>query len=119
MRHILSFDIAKDKSVYCFIDQLRNVIINSSLIEHKKDEFDLLFNKVKEYSNLVVIVESNSIYHLPVENYFRFKGVDTVVINPKLVKQFKDILNKSKTDKLDCLKSLDVIIVLLIIFIKN
>ena len=47
MRHILSFDIAKGKSVYCFIDELRNVIIDASLIEHKKDEFDLLFNKVK------------------------------------------------------------------------
>ena len=36
MRHILSFDIAKDKSVYCFIDELRNVIIDATLIEHKK-----------------------------------------------------------------------------------
>lgn len=63
MRHILSFDIAKDKSVYCFIDELRNVIIDATLIEHKKDEFDLLFNKVKNHSNLIVIMESTSIYH--------------------------------------------------------
>ena len=49
-------------------------------------------------------MESTSIYHLPVENYFRSKGINTVVINPKLVKQFKDTLNKSKTDKLDCFK---------------
>ena len=55
MRHILSFDIAKDKSVYCFIDELRNVIIDATLIEHKKDEFDLLLNKVKNHSNLIVI----------------------------------------------------------------
>ena len=27
MKHILSFDIAKGKSVYCFIDELRNTII--------------------------------------------------------------------------------------------
>ena len=104
MRHILSFDIAKDKSVYCFIDELRNVIIDATLIEHKKDEFDLLLNKVKNHSNLIVIMESTSIYHLPVENYFRSKGIDTIVMNPKLVKQFKDTLNKSKTDKLDCFK---------------
>lgn len=104
MRHILCFDIAKDKSVYCFIDELRNVIIDATLIEHKKDEFDLLFNKVKNHSNLIVIMESTSIYHLPVENYFRSKGIDTIVMNPKLVKQFKDTLNKSKTDKLDCFK---------------
>ena len=104
MRYILSFDIAKGKSVYCFIDELRNVIIDASLIEHKKDEFDLLFNKVKNYSNLIVIMESTSIYHLPVETYFRSKGIETIIINPKLVKQFKDTLNKSKTDKLDCFK---------------
>ena len=35
MKHILSFDIAKGKSVYCFIDELRNTIIDASLIEHK------------------------------------------------------------------------------------
>ena len=49
-------------------------------------------------------MESTSIYHLPVENYFRSKSIDTIVMNPKLVKQFKDTLNKSKTDKLDCFK---------------
>ncbi len=104
MKHILSFDIAKGKSVYCFIDELRNVIIDASLIEHKKDEFDNLFNLIKDYPNLIVVMESTSVYHLPVETYFRSKCVDTVVINPKLVRQFKDTLNKSKTDKLDCFK---------------
>jgi len=49
-------------------------------------------------------MESTSIYHLPVENYFRSKGIDTIVINPKLVKQYRDTLNKSKTDKIDCFK---------------
>lgn len=104
MKHILSFDIAKGKSVYCFIDELRNTIIDASLIEHNKNEFDNLYNLIKDYSSLVVIMESTSIYHLPVENYFKSKGIDTIVINPKLVKQFKDTLNKSKTDKLDCFK---------------
>ena len=104
MKHILSFDIAKGKSIYCFIDELRNTIIDASLIEHNKSEFDNLFKLVKNYPNLIVIMESTSIYHLPVENYFRSKGIDTIVINPKLVKQFKDTLNKSKTDKLDCFK---------------
>ena len=79
MRHILSFDIAKGKSVYCFIDELKNVIIDASLIEHKKDEFDLLFNKLNNYSNLFVIMESTSIYHLPVENYFRSKGINSLI----------------------------------------
>lgn len=104
MKYILSFDIAKGKSVYCFIDELKNIIIEPSSIEHNKNDFDKLWNIIKNYSNLVVVMESTSIYHLPVENYFRSKGINTIVINPKLVKQFKDTLNKSKTDKLDCFK---------------
>ena len=104
MKHILNFDIAKGKSVYCFIDEKRNVIRDATLIEHKKDEFDDLFNYVSKYKNLTVIMESTSIYHLPVENYFRSKVVETIVMNPKLVKQYRDTLNKSKTDKLDCFK---------------
>ena len=104
MKHILSFDIAKGKSVYCFLDEKRNVIRDATLIEHKKDEFDELFNFISKYKNIVVIMESTSVYHLPVENYFRSKAIDTIVINPKLVKQYRDTLNKSKTDKLDCFK---------------
>lgn len=104
MKHILSFDVAKGKSVYCFLDEKRNVIRDATLIEHKKDEFDELFKFISKYKNLVVIMESTSVYHLPVENYFRSKTIDTIVINPKLVKQYRDTLNKSKTDKLDCFK---------------
>ena len=104
MKHILSFDVAKGKSVYCFIDEKRNVIRDATLIEHKKDEFDELFKFISKYKSPVVIMESTSVYHLPVENYFRSKAVETIVMNPKLVKQFRDTLNKSKTDKLDCFK---------------
>ena len=100
MKYILSFDIAKGKSVYCFIDEKKNIIRDATLIEHKKDEFDELFKFVSQYKNLTVIMESTSIYHLPVENYFRSKVVETIVLNPKLVKQYRDTLNKSKTDKL-------------------
>ena len=104
MKHILSFDVAKGKSVYCFLDEKRNVIRDATLIEHKKDEFDELFNFISKYKNIVVIMESTSVYHLPIENYFRSKTIETIVMNPKLVKQYRDTLNKSKTDKLDCFK---------------
>lgn len=104
MKHILSFDIAKGKSVYCLVDKNKNILIDATTIEHNKQEFDLLLNNIKKYKDLTVVMESTSVYHLPVENYFRSKNIKTVVINPKLVKQFKDTLNKSKTDKLDCFK---------------
>ena len=104
MEYILSFDIAKGKSVYCFIDENKNIIIDATLIEHKKNEFDTLFDNINSYRPLTVVMESTSVYHLPVENYFRSKAIDTIVMNPKLVKQYRDTLNKSKTDKLDCFK---------------
>lgn len=36
MKHILSFDIAKGKSVYCLIDELKNIIIEPTLIDTTK-----------------------------------------------------------------------------------
>ena len=81
MKHILSFDVAKGKSVYCFIDEFKNIIIEPTLIEHNKNKFDNLLNLVKDYSNLIVVMESTSIYHLPVENYFRSKGIDTIEVD--------------------------------------
>ena len=65
MKHILSFDVAKGKSVFCFMDELKTIIIEPTLIEHNKNEFDNLLNLVKNYSNLIVVMESTSIYHLP------------------------------------------------------
>ena len=41
MEYILSFDIAKGKSVYCFIDEKKNIIIEPTSINHNKKEFDL------------------------------------------------------------------------------
>lgn len=104
MEYILSFDIAKNNSVYCLIDSNKNIIIEATKISHNKIEFDKLLDELYLYKTLTVVMESTSIYHLPVENYFKNKNIRTVVINPKLVKQFKDTLNKSKTDKLDCFK---------------
>lgn len=104
MKYILSFDIAKGRSVYCFIDETKRIIIEPTSINHYKDEFDKLYNAINKYKNLTVVMESTSVYHLPVENYFRSKGIETIVMNPKLVKQYKDTLNKSKTDKIDCFK---------------
>ena len=63
MKHILNFDIAKCKNVYCFIDEFKNIIIEPTLIEHNKNKFDNLLNLAKDYSSLIVVMESTSIYH--------------------------------------------------------
>ena len=47
MKYILSFDVAKGKSVYCFIDELKNIIIDATLIEHNKNNFQLVNDKLR------------------------------------------------------------------------
>ena len=49
MKHILSFDIAKGKSVYCFIDELKN-IIDVYQYEEKNDMPE--FEKIQTVSTL-------------------------------------------------------------------
>ena len=39
-------------------------------------------NVINKYNNVTVVMESTSVYHLTVENYFRSKGVKTIVMNP-------------------------------------
>jgi len=58
MKHILSFDIAKGKCVYCFIDKSKSVIIDATFVEHNKNNFDKLWNLIKNYPNLIVVMES-------------------------------------------------------------
>jgi transposase len=104
LNHILSFDVSKGKSVVCLINSNKDIIIEPFSINHNKHEFDGLYNIVKKYEGLIVVMESTSIYHYPVQNYFSDKNCIVEVMNPKLVKQFKDTLNKSKTDRIDSLK---------------
>ncbi len=51
MEYILSFDIAKGKSVYCFLDEKKNIIRDATLIEHKKDK---LMNFINLYLNIKI-----------------------------------------------------------------
>ena len=43
MEYILSFDIAKGKSVYCLIDENKNMIIEPTSINHNKKEPVMVF----------------------------------------------------------------------------
>ena len=56
MEYILSFDVAKGKSVYCFIDESKNIIIEPTSINHNKKEFDALFENIKSYRPITVVL---------------------------------------------------------------
>lgn len=107
MEHILSFDVAKGNSMVCLMNNNLDIIIKPFKINHKKEELDDLVIKISKYENITVIMESTSIYHLPLENYFNNK-FKTFVLNPLIVKQNSGTLRKTKTDKIDCIKLVKV-----------
>ena len=58
----------KDSNKYIYVHYREDGIL---LTKYVGEYSDNLYNLIKDYPNLVVVMESTSIYHLPVENYFR------------------------------------------------
>ena len=105
MNYCLAIDIAKGKSaVGLFVNEFSNPLIEPYYFKHTLEELDSLYSKLVKYGkeNITVIMESTSVYHLPIEKYFRDKGFAVIVINPIISKDHKRSLRKTKTDKEDC-----------------
>lgn len=105
MNYCLAIDIAKGKSaVGLFVIEFSNPLIEPYYFKHTLEELDSLYSKLVKYGkeNITVIMESTSVYHLPIEKYFRDKGFAVIVINPIISKDHKRSLRKTKTDKEDC-----------------
>lgn len=104
MKSVLSVDVAKGKSMILLMNSEGEILIDAKEIKHNLIEFDALENEIKALAidDLTVFMESTSIYHLPVERYFKSKGYKTLVINSLTTKNNFDTLRKTKTDKKDC-----------------
>ena len=105
MNYCLAIDIAKGKSaVGLFVNEFSNPLIEPYYFKHTLEELGSLYSKLVKYGkeNITVIMESTSVYHLPIEKYFRDKGFAVIVINPIISKDHKRSLRKTKTDKEDC-----------------
>lgn len=105
MDYCLAIDIAKDKSaVGLFCHDFYNPIIEPYYFKHTLEELDILYNKLANYgiAKIAVIMESTSVYHRPIEEYFRDKNFTVIVINPIISRDHKRTLRKTKTDKEDC-----------------
>ena len=105
MNYCLAIDIAKGKSaVGLFVNEFSSPLIEPYYFKHTLEELGSLYSKLVKYGkeNITVIMESTSVYHLPIEKYFRDKGFAVIVINPIISKDHKRSLRKTKTDKEDC-----------------
>lgn len=105
MKYCLAIDIAKGKSAAgLFADGIPKPLIEPYYFRHTLEELDSLAGEAKKLAGeeVTVVMESTSVYHLPVERYFRDAGFDVIVINPIISKDHKRSLRKTKTDKEDC-----------------
>ena len=99
MNYCLAIDIAKGKSaVGLFANEFSNPLIEPYYFKHTLEELGSLYSKLVKYGkeNITVIMESTSVYHLPIEKYFRDKGFAVIVINPIISKDHKRSLRKTK-----------------------
>lgn len=110
MKHVLSIDVAKNKSMVLLISITGEILFEPHEINHNLNDFNLLHNKLisLNISDLTVFMESTSTYHLPVQRFFKEKNYTVHVINPIHAKNNTRNLRKTKTDKEDCYNLADL-----------
>lgn len=103
----LGVDVSKSTFDACLINEQEEIILNEKFIMDT-DGFNELLERLAGYNHdqILVVLESTSIYH--VNLYFHLKDADfaAAVVNPLLINNFiKSVsLRKSKTDKIDAFK---------------
>ena len=106
MRYCLAFDVAKGKSVAGLFgdDGSVSVLIRPFTIEHRRSALNKLWDDIPPSirSEMAVIMESTSLYHQTLFQFFVGRGIDPILLNPLISKQQKDTLRKTKTDAIDC-----------------
>ena len=105
MKTVLAIDIAKGKSMVSLITDCGEVLIEPYEINHSKNDFYNLNQKISKFNldDISVIMESTGIYHRPVERFFLENNFKVYTINALYSKMYKRNLRKTKTDKLDCI----------------
>lgn len=83
MKSVLSVDVAKGKSMMMLMTEYGEILIDAKEIKHNLKEFNCLRDEIQKFNlkDLTVFMESTSIYHLPIERYFKANNYKTLVIN--------------------------------------
>jgi transposase len=105
MRYCLAIDIAGTKSMYLLIDESGEIHLEPTEYDHNRSSFKCVLTQLSKLKtkNICIIMESTSIYHLPVLRFFRENtDYEIIVINPIITKNNKTNLRRTKTDKTDC-----------------
>lgn len=104
MNNILAIDIASDHSEFGLYSKYGEVLLPPMTIYHKRSLLEQLLQTIntKIVGKVDVILESTSIYHLPISNFFIEHGYKVIILNPIISNMFKSNLRKIKTDSIDC-----------------
>ena len=99
----VGIDVAKGKSTVCILKPYGEIVSKPFDITHTEKDISELATMILRFEDEVkVVMEATGIYHLPVLTYLQEKGIFVAVINPYLMKVYRNgDLRKAKTDKID------------------
>lgn len=106
MQYCLAIDVAESKSMFCVLSQMGELVLPPTEYGHSISGFQAVLDVLLalDETDIHIIMESTSIYHLPVERFFGdYTEYEIIILNPIISKENKRNLRKTKTDREDCL----------------
>lgn len=99
----VGIDVAKGKSTVCILKPYGEIVSKPFDIAHTEKDLNELSSMLLRFDDEVkVVTKATGIYHLPVLTYLQERGIFVAVINPYLMKVYRNgDLRKAKTDKID------------------
>ena len=99
----VGIDVSKGKSTVCILKPYGEIVSKPFVVAHTEKDLSELATMILRFEDEVkVVMEATGIYHLPVLTYLQEKGIFVAVINPYLMKVYRNSdLRKVKTDKVD------------------
>ena len=99
----VGIDVAKGKSTVCILKPYGEIVSKPFDIAHTEKDLNELSSMLLRFDDEVkVVMATTGIYHLPVLTYLQERGIFVAVINPYLMKVYRNgDLRKAKTDKID------------------
>ena len=97
----VGIDVAKSKSMVAILSNDGEIIKDPFEIANTESGLEYLCNIIGELTDEVYcVVESTSIYHVPVVSYLQENEIFVSVVNPLIIKRYASMdIRKVKTDK--------------------
>lgn len=105
---VVAVDCAKARSKLAVFDFFSNVLLEPTIVEHKRGELQLALTQVREtlaqhkIKDHIVAIEMTGAYHRPVQRFFRKAGSDTRLVHPFASRHYRlPASADTKTDDTD------------------